>query len=146
MRLINSHPTNYTLSSHTLSTPPLLAHPIITHPYQCRKKILETHHLIPLTPLPLSPPLTPPSHPLVPPPSHPPFTPPPSLTPSYLPSHPTSNPPLVSQVGGSAQSGDKVSPEVHDVWKQAMNHFKSTTKKGLYTLNGIRQQVTPLSC
>ena len=24
-----------------------------------------------------------------------------------------------------------------------MNHFKSTTNKGLYTLNGIRQEVTP---
>ena len=46
-------------------------------------------------------------------------------------------------MGGSAQSGDKVSPEVHDVWKKAMNHFKSTTNKGLYTLNGIRQEVTP---
>ena len=44
--------------------------------------------------------------------------------------------------GKSAESGDTVSPEVHDVWKRAINSFEKT----VYTPNGLRQTPPAFYC
>ena len=42
----------------------------------------------------------------------------------------------------SSESGDTVSPEVHDVWKRAMNSWEKT----VYTQNGLRQKHPAYYC
>ena len=49
---------------------------------------------------------------------------------------------MVPKEGKSAESGDTVSPEVHDVWKRAINSFEKT----VYTPNGVRQTPPAFYC